>query len=141
MIYPVLVTDASLLNGLTEITDASSVEITVTNRGSTVTTTYAGKDALFEAPSYAYYTLKQTPARFKTLTADEHGLAFSAVSGEATPVAGVTARASYNTHHNNFVDLEKMPLVVGFDYKLELYLIYSLNLFLIVFLYFLYLIF
>ena len=105
MIYPVLVTDASLLNGLTEITDASSVEITVTNRGSTVTTTYAGKDALFEAPSYAYYTLKQTPARFKTLTADEHGLAFSAVSGEATPVAGVTARASYNTHHNNFVEI------------------------------------
>ena len=105
VIYPVLVTDTSLLAGLTEITDASSVEITVTNRGSTVTTTYTGKDALVEAPSYAYYILKQTPARWKTLTADAQGLAFSAVSGEATPVAGVTARASYNTHHNNFVEI------------------------------------
>ena len=105
VIYPVLVTDTSLLAGLTEITDTSSVEITVTNRGNPVTTTYSGKDALFEAPSYAYYALRETPARYKTLTADEKGFAFSAVSGEATAVDGVTATASYNTHHNNYVEI------------------------------------
>ena len=39
VIYPVLVTDKAVLADLTEITDASSVEITVTNRGNTSTTT------------------------------------------------------------------------------------------------------
>ena len=106
VIYPVLVTDESVLADLTEITDASSVDITVTNRGNTNTTTYAGRDALFEAPSHAYYRLTETPARYKTLSADQTGgFSFSAVSGEVTAVEDVTATASYNTHHNNFVEI------------------------------------
>ena len=67
VIYPVLVADRSVLAGLTEITDASSVDITVTNRGTTSTTTYAGKDALFEASSHAYYRLTEAPARYNTV--------------------------------------------------------------------------
>ena len=47
--YPVLVKDISQLDGLTEITDESKVEITVTNRGQTATTTYEGPDDLFES--------------------------------------------------------------------------------------------
>ena len=106
VIYPVLVTDKAVLADLTEITDASSVEITVTNRGNTSTTTYAGKDALFEAPSHAYYRLTEVPARYKTLSVEESGsFSFSAVSGEATAVDGVTANASYYTHHNNYVEI------------------------------------
>ena len=106
VIYPVLVTDKAVLADLTEITDASSVEITVTNRGNTSTTTYAGKDALFEAPSHAYYRLTEAPARYKTLSVEESGsFSFSAVSGEATAVDGVTANASYYTHHNNYVEI------------------------------------
>ena len=106
VIYPVLVADRSALTDLTEITDASSVDITVTNRGNTSTTTYGGKDALFEAPSHAYYRLTEAPARYKVLSVDENGgFSFSAVSGEATEVDGVTAMVSYYTHHNNFVEI------------------------------------
>ncbi len=115
VIYPVLVTDTSVLEGLTEITDNSSVEITVTNRGTTTTTTYVGKDALFEAPSYAYYKLADAPDRYKTLTADGGSFAFSAVSGDVTDVAGVTATSSYNTHHNNFVEIVLNGLDLGAD--------------------------
>ena len=106
VIYPVLVPDTSVLAGLTEITDEASVEITVTNRGTETTTVYEGKDALFEAPSHAYYRLTEAPALYKTLTVGADGsFTFSAVSGEATAVSGVTAAASYNTHHHNFVEL------------------------------------
>ncbi len=106
VIYPVLVTDPSVLAGLPEITDAASVEITVTNRGTETTTVYEGKDALFEAPSHAYYRLTEAPPLYKTLTVDAGGaFVFSAVSGTATEVPGVTAAAGYNTHHNNFVEI------------------------------------
>ncbi len=107
VIYPVRVEDLSVLADCTEITDESSVDITVTNRGNTTTTTYSGKDALFESPSYSYYTLAETPARYKTLTVNADGsFAFSAVSGQAATVEGVTWTAEYNTHHNNFVEIE-----------------------------------
>ena len=53
--YPVKVSDLSVLEGKSRITDESSVEITVTNRGKTSTTEYKGKDALFESGSYSYY--------------------------------------------------------------------------------------
>ena len=56
VIYPVYVEDASMLPALggVEITDDSSVEITVTLKGEEQTTVYEGKDALFEAPSYSW---------------------------------------------------------------------------------------
>ena len=71
VIYPVKVEDDSALAGFTEITEESSVDITVTNRGKTTTSTYSGKEALFEAPSYAYYVLNEEPAQYKTLKNDD----------------------------------------------------------------------
>ena len=82
MIYPVRI-NVSALKGLKEITDTNSVDITVTNRGQTSTTTYTGKDALFEAPSYSYYLLSEKPARYKTVSVADGKLTFSAVSGRA----------------------------------------------------------
>ncbi|MBQ9412122.1 MAG: S-layer homology domain-containing protein [Oscillospiraceae bacterium] len=104
--YPVFVTDLSKLDASKRITDASRVEITVTNRGTQTTTAYEGKDALFEAASYAWYALSEKPARYKTLTVGESGaFSFSAVSGRAGAVEGVTGTVSYNTHHGNFVEI------------------------------------
>ncbi len=49
VIFPVHVEDKAVLAALggAEITDASSVSITVTNKGKESTTVYEGKDALF----------------------------------------------------------------------------------------------
>ena len=96
VIYPVFVKDMSALANYTEVTDESSVDITVTNRGQTTTTTYSGKDALFESASYSYYKLTDKPARYKTLNEDG---TFSAVSGRATTVEGVQAEVTVGAHH------------------------------------------
>ena len=96
VIYPVYVADLSALAGYTEITDAASVTITVTNRGQETTTEYAGSEALFEAPDYAYYVLTETLACYKTLNADG---TFSAASGSVTEVEGAEAAVIYNARH------------------------------------------
>lgn len=96
VIYPVYVADLSVLAGYTEITDAASVTITVTNRGKETTTEYTGSEALFEAPDYAYYLLSETPAYYKTLNADG---TFSAVTGSVTAVEGAEAAVNYNARH------------------------------------------
>ena len=49
--FPVKVTEGMDLSKYTKVTDEDSVEITVTNRGQTSTTTYTGKDALYENAS------------------------------------------------------------------------------------------
>ena len=94
--YPVYVADLSALSAYTEITDENSVTITVTNRGQETTTEYKGSEALFEAPSYAYYILSGTPSFYKTLNADG---TFSAVTGAAMTVEGATANVTYNARH------------------------------------------
>ncbi len=100
VIYPVFVKDMSALANCTEITDASSVDITVTNRGKETTTTYSGKDALFESADYAYYVLSEMPARYKTLTVSEGGtFSFSAVSGRASTVADASGAVNEAGHH------------------------------------------
>ena len=76
--FPVKVGDGADLSGYTQITDDNSVEITVTNRGQTTTTTYSGKDALFESEDYSYYVLEEEPAYYKILEADG---SFSKVKG------------------------------------------------------------
>ena len=57
VIFPVYVEDVSRLASLggVEITDDSSVDITVTLKGEEQTATYTGMDALFEAPDYSWY--------------------------------------------------------------------------------------
>ncbi|MBQ1384597.1 MAG: hypothetical protein IIY74_04295, partial [Firmicutes bacterium] len=46
--FPVFVSDMSVLEGLTQVTDDASLSITVTLRGQESTTVYEGRDALFE---------------------------------------------------------------------------------------------
>ncbi|MCR4935748.1 MAG: S-layer homology domain-containing protein [Oscillospiraceae bacterium] len=102
VIYPVMVPDRRVLDAALEITDASSVEVTTTARGQTSTTTYTGKDALFEAPDYAWYALAKQPAQYTTLSVAADGsFRFSAISGSATAVEGVSATVTYNGRHTS----------------------------------------
>ena len=98
VIYPVYVSDPSLLEGLNEVTEESSVTIVVTNRGTETETVLEGSDALFEASSYSYYVLAEEPALYKTMYADG---SFSAVSKGARVVEGVTGEVTYNGRHKN----------------------------------------
>lgn len=79
----------------TRVTDNSSVTITTSIKGKESTTTYTGKDALFESANYSYYVLPagEVPTNYKELTADSEGnLNFGAVEGKkATELANVTA--------------------------------------------------
>ena len=86
--YAVKVDPSVDLSNYKEVKDGDSVEITVTNRGQTTTTTLTGKDTLFENASYAYYPLTEAPENYKEVSVDADGnLVFSEVKGqEATKV-------------------------------------------------------
>ena len=100
VIYPVYVSDPSQLEGLTQITDESSVTITTTNRGTTTDTTYEGKEALFESADHSYYELEEAPASYKTLTVDESGnFSFSAATAEPQTVEGATGDVTVGAKH------------------------------------------
>ena len=80
--FPVKISDASALEKYTQITDDSKVDITTSIKGKESTTTYNGKDALFESASYSYYTLSDTPSYYKEATVNADGsLSFSEVKG------------------------------------------------------------
>ncbi|MBQ9438490.1 MAG: hypothetical protein IJU50_09160, partial [Lachnospiraceae bacterium] len=99
VVYPVFVADKTLLEGLTQVTDDTSVSITVTNRGKETTTEYKGKDALFESASYSYYLLSEKPERYKTLTKEEGVLSFGAVSGRTTTIEGASGTVTFGARH------------------------------------------
>ena len=90
----------------TRVTDDSSVEITTSIKGKESTTTYTGKDALFESDSYSYYVLPagETPANYKALTVDDQGkLSFGAVEGaEAKELAGATADFKTSSKYGDY---------------------------------------
>lgn len=115
VIFPVYVEDASALASLggVEITDDSSVEITVTLKGEEQTATYAGRDALFEAPSYSWYALDEQPALYKTLTMGD-APAFSAVNGEAQAIEG-SASIVYDKHADIVVKVDGLDAALGED--------------------------
>ena len=91
--YPVKVNDPSVLEGLTKITDTDSVDITVTNRGTTTTTTFTGKDVLYESPSYAYYVLDEEPASYKVLSGTNGSFSFGAATGAVNTKSGASAKS------------------------------------------------
>ncbi|MBQ6985747.1 MAG: hypothetical protein IJQ25_02025, partial [Oscillibacter sp.] len=99
VIFPVFVPDMSALDGKTQVTDNSSVSITVTNRGQEATTTYEGRDALFESADYSYYVLSAKPTRYKTLTVTDGAFTFGAVSGRAATVEGVSGEVTVGGIH------------------------------------------
>ena len=96
--FPVKVNDISALKGQKQVTDESSVDVTVTNRGQTTTTTYKGSDALFESASYSYYVLASEPGYYKELTVNEDGsFSFSAVKGQNAEAKTVNTTAQLKT--------------------------------------------
>lgn len=110
--YAVKVDPSVDLSKYKEVKDGDSVEITVTNRGQTTTTTLTGKDTLFENASYAYYPLTEAPANYKEVSVDADGnLVFSEVKGqEATKVEGVTAELLTETSYGDYeLDLDGLP--------------------------------
>lgn len=110
--FPVKISDASVLDKYTQITDDSSVTITVTNRGKESTTTYEGKDTLFESSSYSYYVLSDVPSYYKEATVNEDGtLSFGEVKGvEAQTLSDVTADFTTETQYGDYqLDLSGLP--------------------------------
>ena len=97
----------------TRVTDDSSATITTSIKGKVSTTTYTGKDALFESANYSYYVLPagETPTNYKELTADSEGnLNFGAVEGkEATELANVTADFKTSSRYGDYeIDFENL---------------------------------
>ena len=116
--YAVKVDPSVDLSKYKEVKDGDSVEITVTNRGQTTTTTLTGKDTLFENASYAYYPLTEAPVNYKEVSVDADGnLVFSEVKGqEATKVEGVTAELSTESSYGDYeLDLDGLPEEIKSD--------------------------
>ena len=97
----------------TRVADDSSVTITTTIKGKESTTTYTGKDALFESANYSYYVLPagEVPTNYKELTADSEGkLKFGAVEGkEATELANVKVDFKTSSRYGDYqIDFENL---------------------------------
>lgn len=109
--FPVKVGEGVDLSKYKKVTDESSIDVTVTNRGQTSTTTYKGKDALFESASYSYYTLSEAPEYYKEVALNADGsLSFGKTQGTAKTVSGVTpeltTQSSYGDYQLNLDGLE-----------------------------------
>ena len=102
--FPVKISNMEALKNYTQITDESSVSITVTNKGKTSTTEYKGKDALFESASYSYYILSKAPAYYKEATINADGtLSFGEVKGASkTTLSNVTSEFTTNTKYGDY---------------------------------------
>lgn len=100
--FPVKISDASALEKYAQITDDSKVDITTSIKGKKSTTTYKGKDALFESASYSYYILSDTPSYYKEATVNADGtFDFSEVKGEASKVKTLSdATTEFKTSSN-----------------------------------------
>ncbi len=117
VIFPVKVKQSDL-TGCTQITDQSSVTISVTNRGNTTETTYSGKDALFEAPSCAYYSLGSTLpgdyTAYKEATLTNGVWSFGAVQGAAVQnVSNASAAVDPAGHHTDVEILVSGPTLAN----------------------------
>ena len=116
--YAVKVDPSVDLSKYKKVEDSDTVDITVTNRGQTSTTTLTGKDTLFENASYAYYPLSEIPANYKEVSLDADGtLVFSEVKGqEAMVVEGVTAELSTKSSYGDYeLDLDGLPEEISSD--------------------------
>ena len=110
--FPVKISNVEALKNYTQITDESSVSITVTNKGKTSTTEYKGKDALFESASYSYYILSEAPSYYKEATVNADGtLSFSEVKGASkTTLSNVTSEFTTNTKYGDYqLNFDNLP--------------------------------
>ena len=95
--FPVKISDGSVLEKYTQVTDESEVTITTNIKGKENTVTYKGQDALFESASYSYYTLSDTPSYYKEATVNADGsLSFSEVKG-TEPTTLTNAKTEFST--------------------------------------------
>ena len=103
VIFPVKVGKGFQLDPDKQITDESSVSITVTNRGKETTTEYVGREALFEAPDYSWYALSEDelPAYFKEARTNHGTTSFGAVQGDVSVVDGATGDVTIGARHAN----------------------------------------
>lgn len=98
--FPVKVTDDFYDNNkdYTQITDDSKVDITTNMKGKVSTTTYEGKNALFESADYSYYVLSEVPSYYKTATVGtDKKLSFGAVNGTKTQIASDKVNTKFKT--------------------------------------------
>ena len=102
VIYPVKVSQGVNLSAYKEVKDSDSFDITVTNRGQTSTTTYTGKETLFENADYAYYVLSERPAYYKTVSLENGQLVFGKSTGKVSTVSGAEAELSTNTTYGDY---------------------------------------
>ena len=110
--YPVKISDASVLENYNMITDDSKVDITTSIKGKTSTTTYTGKDALFESDSYSYYILSETPSYYKEATVNADGsLSFGKTEGtEVKTLSNVTADFKTSSNYGDYqINLSELP--------------------------------
>ncbi len=101
VIYPVYFEADAFLKDQNRVKDDTTVDITVTNRGQTSTTTMTGADALFEAPSYSWYLLKEAPVVYKSAQAEGGTVSFGKTSAEASAAAGsasLTTKSGYGDY-------------------------------------------
>ena len=116
--FPVKVTDDFYKdNKYTKVTDESSVDITVTNRGQTTTTTYKGKDALFESGDYSYYVLSEVPSYWKAATINEDGsYSFGKTNGVVKTISeGVEAEFTTDSKYGDYqLNLDGFKAQMGY---------------------------
>lgn len=73
------------------------------NRGTTTTTTYSGKDALFESASYSYYILSEAPSYYKEVSVNEDGsLSFGKTIGEVTTLSDIIPEFSTESTYGDY---------------------------------------
>ena len=101
--FPVKVTDDMDMSKYTRVADGDYVDITVTIKGQTSTTTYTGKDALFQNEDYAYYNLTEVPSYYKEVSVDKDGnLTFGKTVGNVTTLEGLSAELSTETKYGDY---------------------------------------
>lgn len=100
--YPVRV-KTSDLSGLKQVTDSDSVSITVKNKkNEDETSTYIGKDALFESASYSYYVLSSTPSYYKEATLTNGKWSFGKATGATSEGTATIAKFKTFGHHTDY---------------------------------------
>ena len=99
--YPVRV-KTSDLSGLKKVTDSDSVSITVKKSGKDETSTYPGREALFESASYSYYALSSTPSYYKEATLTNGKWSFGKATGAASEDTATIAKFKTPGHHADY---------------------------------------
>ena len=99
--YPVRV-KMSDLSGLKKVTDSDSVSITVKKSGKDETSTYTGREALFESASYSYYALSSTPSYYKEATLTNGKWSFGKATGAASEDTATIAKFKTPGHHADY---------------------------------------